>query len=93
MSTIRRLYAIVVTAGLVTLLPSSAAWAMLPQPDPAGSGSSPTTVVVASSAGGLSTWQVAFVAAACAAVAVLATLAVSRFLRGYREGSRHTAHA
>ncbi len=96
MSTVRRLFAIVITtltAGLLTLVPASAAWAMLPLPEPAGSGTAPTTVGVASAAGGLGTWQVASIAAVCAALAVLATLAVSRFLSEHRQGAQHTAHA
>ena len=95
MITVRRLFAIVVTtltAGLLTLVPTSAAWAMLP-PEPAGSGSSPTTVGVATAAGGLGIWQVASVAAVCAALAVLATLAVTRFLRAHRHGTPHIATA
>ncbi len=93
MSTIRHLIAIIITLTAGLLVPASAAWAMVPNPDPASSGSSTTQFGVPSAAGGLSTWQVTAIAAVCTALAVLATLALSRFLRAYRHGPRHTAGA
>lgn len=97
MSTVRHLFAIVITtvsAGLLTLMPTSAAWAMLPPvPDPGGSGSSPTKVGVTSAAGGMSTWQVASITAACTALAVVTILAVFWLLRSDHQGTGHTARA
>ncbi len=93
MITILRLPRIVlacVAATLLMLVPASAVWATLPNPEPAGSGVSPVTIATAPAGGGLSAWQVACIAAACVALAVLAT---SRLLREYRQGSGRAAHA
>ena len=73
-----------VMAALLSVVPASGAWAMLPDPDPqhAGSASSGAATVVRTTAGaGFADWQVLTIGAVCALVAVAATLLAIRLVQ------------
>ena len=71
-----------ITAALLSVIPASGAWAMLPVPDPgsAGAGASgAATVARTADSPGFASWQVVTVGAICALIAVLATVIATRF--------------
>lgn len=91
MTTIHKLVKIALTAttaALLSVMPAGGAWAMRPVPNPqtAGEAGTPgaTTVVHTADSSGFGDWQVITIGAACALVAVAATLLVLRLVQ-----SRH----
>jgi small neutral amino acid transporter SnatA (MarC family) len=94
MTNIRQLVKIALTAVAATLLslvPASGAWAMVPVPDPqtAGSGTAGVTTVVRTAQGtGFGDWQVMTIGAICALVAVVATLLATRLVQSHTHHSR-----
>ncbi len=98
MTTIRQLVKIALTAltaALLSLVPASGAWAMVPVPDPqtAGSGTAGvTTVVRTADSTGFADWQVITIGAVCALFAVAATLVVIRLVQSRTHQTR-LAHA
>jgi hypothetical protein len=80
-----------VAATLLSLVPASGAWAMVPIPDPAtdGSGTAGVTTVVRTAQGtGFGNWQVITIGAICALVAVAATLLATRLVQSHMHHSR-----
>jgi hypothetical protein len=80
-------------AALLSLVPASGAWAMLPHdPESTGSGTAgPTTVVRTAAVTGFGDWQVITIGALCALVAVVATLLATRIIQA-RERHPRLAH-